>query len=96
MQVNVSKIKQFWLELQQYTAQKMKFSIKDFLSKYEQIRIFLQIWSHLLERSFMENFIFCVVITAYYLKKKTENASWSVTLWQDWQNTCKLVGKALI
>ena len=48
MQVNVSKIKQFWLELQQYTAQKMKFSIKDFLSKYEQIRIFLQIWSHLL------------------------------------------------
>ena len=70
MQVNVSKIKQFWLELQQYTAQKMKFSIKDFLSKYEQIRIFLQIWSHLLERSFMENFIFCVVITAYYLKKK--------------------------
>ena len=64
MQVNVSKIKQFWLELQQYTAQKMKFSIKDFLSKYEQIRIFLQIWSHLLERSFMENFIFCVVITA--------------------------------
>ena len=75
MQVNVSKIKQFWLELQQYTAQKMKFSIKDFLSKYEQIRIFLQIWSHLLERSFMENFIFCVVITAYYLKKKTENAS---------------------
>ena len=96
MQVNVSKIKQFWLELQQYTAQKMKFSIKDFLSKYEQIRIFLQIWSHLLERSFMENFIFCVVITAYYLKKKTENASWSVILWQDWQNTCKLVGKALI
>ena len=70
MQVNVSKIKQFWLELQQYTAQKMKCSIKDFLSKYEQIRIFLQIWSHLLERSFMENFIFCVVITAYYLKKK--------------------------
>ena len=70
MQVNVSKIKQFWLELQQYTAQKMKFSIKDFLSKYEQIRIFLQIWSHLLERSIMENFIFCTVITAYYLKKK--------------------------
>ena len=70
MQVNVSKIKQFWLELQQYTAQKMKFSIKDFLSKYEQIRSFLQIWSHLLERSIMENFIFCTVITAYYLKKK--------------------------
>ena len=30
------------------TAQKMKFSIKDFSSK----------WSHLLEKSLMENFIF--------------------------------------
>ena len=48
----------------------MKFSIKDFFNKYEQIRSFLQIWSHLLERSIMENFIFCTVITAYYLKKK--------------------------
>ena len=51
----------------------MKFSIKDFFSKYEQIRSFLQIWSHLLERSIMENFIFCTVITAYYLKKKKRN-----------------------
>ena len=48
----------------------MKFSIKDFFSKYEQIRSFLQIWSNLLERSIMENLIFCTVITAYYLKKK--------------------------
>ena len=34
------------------TAQKMKFSIKDFPEK-------LQIWSHLLKKSLMENFIFC-------------------------------------
>ena len=40
------------------TAQKMKFSIKDFFSKYEQIRRKLRIWSHLLKKSLMENFIF--------------------------------------
>ena len=44
-----------------YTAQKMKFSIKDFFSKCDQIRSFLRIWSHLLRKSFMENFIFCGV-----------------------------------
>ena len=42
-------------------AQKMKFSIKDFFSKYDQIRNFLRIWSHLLKKSLMENFIFCAV-----------------------------------
>ena len=39
----------------------MKFSIKDFISKCDQILSFLQIWSHLLEKSLMENFIFCAV-----------------------------------
>ena len=41
------------------TAQKMKFSIKDFFSKRDLIRSFLQIWSYLLKKSLMENFIFC-------------------------------------
>ena len=41
-----------------HTAQKMKFSIKDFFSKCDQIRSFLLIWSHLLKKSLMENFIF--------------------------------------
>ena len=50
------------VHLKEYTAQKMKFSIKNFFSKYEQIRSFLQIWSHLLKKSLMENFIFCPVI----------------------------------
>ena len=45
-----------------FTAQKLKFSIKDFFSNCEQIRKFLQIWSHLLKKSLMENFIFCAVI----------------------------------
>ena len=39
----------------------MKFPIKDFFSKCDQIRSFLQIWSYLLKKSLMENFIFCVV-----------------------------------
>ena len=43
------------------TIQKMKFFIKDFLSKCDQISSFLPFWSHLLKRSLMENFIFCAV-----------------------------------
>ena len=43
------------------TAQKMKFSVKDFFSRCEQIRSFLWICSHLLKKSLMENFIFCAV-----------------------------------
>ena len=35
----------------------MKFSIKDFFSKCDQIHSFLRIWSHLLKKSLMENFI---------------------------------------
>ena len=39
-------------------AQKMKFSNEDFFSKCDQIRRKLRIWSHLLKKSLMENFIF--------------------------------------
>ena len=45
------------------TVQKMKFSIMDFFSKCHQIGRRLRIWSHLLQKSLMENFIFCAVIT---------------------------------
>ena len=44
------------------TAQKMMFSIKDFFSICDQIRSFLQIWSHLLKKSLMGNFIFSAVL----------------------------------
>ena len=44
----------------------MKFSIKDFCNKSDQIRRKLRknprIWSHLLKKFLMENFIFCAVI----------------------------------
>ena len=38
------------------TAQKVKFSIKNFFSKCDQI---LRIWSHVLKNSLTENLIFC-------------------------------------
>ena len=50
-----------------YTAQKMKFSIKDFFSTSYQIRSFLRVWSHLLKKSFIENLIFCAVFAIFCL-----------------------------
>ena len=49
------------------TAQKMKFSIKDFFSKCDQIPSFLRIWSNLLKKSLMENSIFCAVLYILWL-----------------------------
>ena len=48
-----------------FIAQKMKFSIKDFFSKCEQIRRKLWVWSHLLKKSLLENLIFCAVFLKY-------------------------------
>ena len=52
------------------TSLKIKFSIKDLFSK------FADIWSHLLKKPLIENFIFCavrseaiVVTSIYYIKK---------------------------
>ena len=54
------------------TAEKMKFSIKDFFSRCDRIRRKLQIRSHLLKKSSIGNFIFSVaslqtVLTNYAL-----------------------------
>ena len=49
-----------------FTAQKMNFSIKDFLSKHDQICSFMRIWSHLLKKSLMENFIFRAVFNRFH------------------------------
>ena len=43
----------------------MMFSIKNFFSKCDQIRRNLRIWSHLLKKSLMENFIFCAVFIQF-------------------------------
>ena len=50
----------------------MKFSIKDFFSKHDQIRRFLRIWSHLQKKSLMENLIFCAVTLKHYLRCLSE------------------------
>ena len=47
------------------TAQKMKFVIKNFFSKYDQICSFLWIWSQLLNKSLMKNFIFCAATPSF-------------------------------
>ena len=56
------------------TTQKMKFSIKDFFSKCKEICSFLRIWSHLLKKSLMENFIFSAV-TVHMRESKKMNLS---------------------
>ena len=48
----------------------MKFSIKDFFSKYEQVHSLQLIWLHLLEQSLKENFIFFMLCK---LKTNTGN-----------------------
>ena len=56
--------------IQTDTAQKMKFSIKDFFSKFDQIHSFLRIWLHLLKLYLMETSFFLqgdmISITALY------------------------------
>ena len=46
----------------------MKFSIMGFFGKCDQIRSSLRIWSHLLKKPLMENFIFCAVDVAFFQK----------------------------
>ena len=49
----------------------MKFFTQDFFSKCDQICRKLRIWSHLLQKSLMENFIFCTLI--YYIEEYFES-----------------------
>ena len=46
------------------TAQTVKFSMKDFFSKFDQIRRKPRIWPHLLKDFLMKNFIFWTVDVA--------------------------------
>ena len=58
------------------TAEKINFYIKDFLSKCNQICNLLRIWSYLLEKSLMENFIFYAV----YVCNMTWNLHYSFNI----------------
>ena len=53
------------------TARKMKFSIKNFFSKCDQIRRKLWTGSHLLKKSLVENFIFDAMSILGIKKKKS-------------------------
>ena len=55
----VTKMK--WSFEVKFWNEKINFPINDFSSKCDQIRCKLRIWSHLLEKSLMENFIFRAV-----------------------------------
>ena len=57
------------------TAQKMKFCIKVFFSKCDQIRSLLPIWLHLLKKFLMENFIFCAVLKVILISIFNVNSS---------------------
>ena len=53
------------------TTQKMKFFIMGFFNKCDQIHRKLSIWSHLLKKPLIENFIFCAV----YLRQSFNGVS---------------------
>ena len=84
------------------TAQKMKFSVKDFISKCDQIRCFQRIWSHLLKKSLMENFSFCAVhdrvfceiswqlkVVDYFGKKSSTIDNWQGSKNPSWSTKLK-------
>ena len=62
---------------------KMKFSIRNFLSKCHQKHRKLRIWSHLLKKSVIENFVFCAVSAK--TKRFSEN------LWKIQQKLNRLI-----
>ena len=67
------------------TAQKMKFSVKDYFSKCDQIGSLVWIWSHLLEKSLKENsFFVCsthgLSISALKNDKCFSNNNWGKSL----------------
>ena len=69
------------------TARKMKFPIKDLFSKFYQIDHKLWIQSHLLKKSFMENFIFCAVyhdLTYEALKSRVKEFTYRISWFHSW------------
>ena len=76
VQCTIKWVKTFIVDYEQIFTlhKKMKFSVKGFFSKCDQIRSFLRIWSHLLKKSLMKNFIFvqCYLIVFYDVKNIVE------------------------
>ena len=72
-----------------YTAQKLKFSIKDFFSECDHFRSFLQIWLHLLKKSLMENFTVCAVLQPFC-------CLWNLINWVVILQNCTLLENVLV
>ena len=64
----------------------MKFSITGFFSKCDQIRRKLQIWSYLLKKSLIENFIFCAVKHKGHTQKDNTRNIWEIRFIAFWNN----------
>ena len=54
------------LGISSYTTPKVKFLIKDFFSKCDQIRSFLLIWSHLLKKFYAKQTLFTFKLSGSY------------------------------
>ena len=67
------------------TAQKIKFSIKDFFSKCDQIHRKLRIWSHLLKKSLTENCIFCAMYMYFFSFRYMFDADTLLVCKQCWE-----------
>ena len=72
------------MQLNIFTTQKTKFPIKEFFSKCDQVRRKLRIWSHLLKKYLMENFIFCTVIALHASR---------LLYWPFWSNRPEMLCK---
>ena len=65
----------------------MKFSVKDFCSKSDQIPSFLRTWSHLLKKSLIENFlVLAVIITQVFVLQnfRITKLGWEETYSKMW------------
>ena len=79
-----------------HSTKKMKFSVKDFFSKCDQIRRKLRIWSHLLKNSLMENFIFCAKFAiAFFQNWSSVSTTLSFSQQSDVQ-TCMLLSAGML
>ena len=56
----------------------MKFSIKEFVGKCNQVRSFLRIWSRLLKKFLMENFIFWAVMLMMAQPRALQQNFWKL------------------
>ena len=73
----------------------MKFSIKDFFSKCDQISSFMQIWSHLPRKSLMESSFFVKCISVFVLHQRRSHDPRKHPRWRVLQQSLTVFGSML-